>query len=382
MVKIMEEKRWNPYVLLQNETVTELWKNHFHEQNKKVLFILGKGFDVRMNLGIQSLISVCPNIDLDCLLIELDEGKDSSSHNLKDLVEDNVTEITSILNGRTISRKDLMLWTTTGKKKVKIGDREASNIIEKYDDIKDYTDIIVDISALPRGVYFSLIGKLLALIDKYSNNSQNLFVCIAENAEIDALTKEKASEGDVNYLHGFGGGIEVTSENDKPLVWFPILGEEKLPHVRKAFGKITETKNRLYEICPTFPFPSKDPRRSDSILIEYHELLFDELGIEPQNIMYISERNPFEAYIQLSNAIKNYKKSLEIINGCKAVLSNFSSKLLSIGTLLAAYENREDIGILNVDSQGYDYVDKNEVKKLKSESELFVTWLTGEPYND
>ncbi|MDD2986137.1 hypothetical protein [Flavobacterium sp.] len=378
----MEENRWNPYVLLQDESVKELWRNHFYGSNKKVLFILGKGFDVRMNLGIQSLIEICPNIDLDCLLIGLDEGKDSSSHKLQDLVDENIDEINSLLVNQKIIKKELKLWSSKGKKKVKIGDREASNLIEGYEEIKNYTDIIVDISALPRGVYFSLIGKLLTLIDKYSDNTQNLFVCISENAKIDELTKEKVTEGDVNFLHGFGGGIEITSEIDKPLVWFPILGEEKLSHVRKAFGKITETKNRLYEICPTFPFPSKDPRRSDSILIEYHELLFDELGIEPQNIMYISERNPFEAYIQLSNAIKNYKKSLEIIKGCKAALSNFSSKLLSIGTLLAAYENRDDIGVLNVDSQGYDYVDKNEVKKIKLESELFVTWLTGEPYND
>jgi len=378
----MEENRWNPYVLLQNEGVKELWSKHLDNPNRKVLFILGKGFDVRMNLGIQSLIEKCPNIDLDCLMIELDEGKDSSSHGLKDLVEENVSEITSLLEGKVIKKKNLQMWSLKGKKKVKIGDREASNLIETYADIENYTDIIVDISALPRGVYFSLIGKLLTLIDNYSNNSINLFICIAENAEIDSLTKEKVTEGDVNYLHGFRGGIEITSEMDKPLVWFPVLGEEKLGHVRRAFGKITETKNRLYEICPTFPFPSKDPRRSDAILIEYHELLFDELLIEPQNIMYISERNPFEAYIQLSDAIKNYKKSLAIINGCKAAISNFSSKLLSIGTLLTAYENREDIGVLNVDSQGYDYVDKNEVKKLKSESELFVTWLTGEPYND
>lgn len=378
----MEENRWNPYVLLKNENVKELWLSHFHGKNKKVLFILGKGFDVRMNLAIKSLINKCPDIDLDCLLVGLDEGKDSSSHKLQDLVDDNLNEINSILSSKKIIKKELKLWNSKGKKKVKIGDREASNLIGGYDEIKDYTDIIVDISALPRGVYFSLLGKLLTLIDKYSKNTQNLFVCISENAKIDELTKEKATEGDGSFLHGFGGGIEIESEMDKPLVWFPILGEEKLSHVRKAFGKVTETKNRLYEICPTFPFPSKDPRRSDAILIEYHELLFDELGIEPQNIMYISERNPFEAYIQLSNAIKNYKKSLEIINGCKAALSNFSSKLLSIGTLLAAYENRDDIGVLNVDSQGYDYIDKNEVKKLKLESELFVTWLTGEPYND
>lgn len=378
----MKENRWNPYVLLQNETITDLWSNHFKNNDKKVLFILGKGFDVRMNIGLESLINKCPDIDLDCLLVGLEEGKDSSSHKLQELVNENMTQLADLLRGKKISEKEVKLWSTQGKKKVRIGDREAANLIGDYNEIKDYTDIIVDISSLPRGVYFSLIGKLLSLIDKYSTNSQNLFICVAENANIDNATKEKTTDGDLNFLHGFGGGIEITSEMEKPLIWFPILGEEKLGHVRKAFGKITESKNRLYEICPTFPFPSKDPRRSDAILVEYHELLFDELGIEPQNIMYISERNPFEAYIQLSNAIKNYEKSLAIIGGCKAALSNFSSKLLSIGTLLAAYENRDTVGVLNVDSQGYDYIDKNEVKKMKSGSELFVTWLTGEPYND
>ena len=382
MVKIMKEDRWNPYVLLQDEAITDLWSNHFKDNDKKVLFILGKGFDVRMNIGIESLINICPDIDLDCMLVSLEEGKDSSSHKLQDLVDENMIQIDKLLTGKKIFKKEVKLWSTQGKKKVRIGDREAANLIEVYEEIRNYTDIIVDISSLPRGVYFSLIGKLLSLIDKYSDNSQNLLVCVAENANIDKATIEKTTDGDLNFLYGFGGGIEITSEMEKPLIWFPILGEEKLGHVKRAFGKITESKNRLYEICPTFPFPSKDPRRSDAILIEYHELLFDELGIEPQNIMYISERNPFEAYIQLRNAIKNYEKSLEIIKGCKVALSNFSSKLLSIGTLLAAYENRDNVGVLNVDSQGYDYVDKNEVKKLKSESELFVTWLTGEPYND
>ncbi|WP_330442634.1 hypothetical protein [Flavobacterium sp. C4GT6] len=378
----MSNNRWNPYVLLQNNTVTELWKEHFTSEDQKVLFILGKGFDVRMNIGIKSLIQNCPNVNLDCMLISFDEGITAPNNN-SDLIEENMEELYQLIDNEKIISRDIKLWSTKGKKRRRIGDREASNLFLNYDSIKEYTDIIVDISALPRGVYFSLVGKLLSLIDKYSKDAtQNLFLCVAENASIDNLTQENAIDEDLNYLHGFGGEIELAAEMEKPLIWFPILGENKVPHVRKAFGKITESKNRLYEICPTFPFPSKNPRRSDSILIEYHELLFDELGIEPQNIMYVSERNPFETYIQLSNAVKNYQKSLEIINGCKAALSSFSSKLLSIGTLLTAYENREEIGVLNVDSQGYNIFDKNSLRNMKSESELFVTWLTGEPYND
>ncbi|MFT3795226.1 hypothetical protein [Flavobacterium sp.] len=378
----MSNQRWNPYVLLQNQSVDEMWSTHFSDIQRKILFVFGQGFDVRMNLALKNLISICPNLNIEFWLIKYDEGKDSASHVYQDLIDENIEELSELLSGKRIVTKEIKLWSSKGKKKRRIGDREAANLISEYSEISSYTDIIVDISALPRGVYFSLIGKLLSLIDKFANGSINLLVSVAEHAEIDNQIQESATDEDINYLHGFGGEIELTGELDKPLIWFPILGENKISHVRKAFGKITEAKSRIFEICPTFPFPSRNPRRSDEILIEYHELLFDELAIEPQNIMYVSERNPFEAYIQLSNAVQNYKTSLQVINGCKAALSTFSSKLLSLGTLLAAYEDRDNIGVLNVDSQGYNIIDKNKVRNLKTESELFVIWLTGDPYND
>jgi len=376
-------RRWNPYVLLDNDTVKELWSDHFLNSNRKVLFILGKGFDGRMNLCIESLLSKCPDLDLTTILIHFDEGKSSNSHEYADLVSENVEELRSILKERPLNDKNINLWTGKGRERRRIGDREAANIFETFDSVKEYTDIIVDISALPRGIYFSLIGKLLTMIDSYCKDSViNLFVCVAENASIDNLIQEKSIDEDIDYLFGFGGEISLEANSDKPLIWFPILGESKGSHVRKAFGKITESKDRLYEICPTLPFPSKNPRRSDTILIEYHELLFDELGTEPQNIMYVHERNPFEVYNKLSEAVSNYQDSLQIIKGCKVALSSFSSKLLSIGTLLTAFENKNSVGVLNVDSQGYIIVDKKSLKNLKSESELFVTWLTGIPYND
>ena len=129
------------------------------------------------------------------------------------------------------------------------------------------------------------------------------------------------------------------------------------------------------------PFPSKDPRRSDQLIQSYYQLLFERLNIEPQNLMYVPERNPFEAYIRLTKAILNYHKSLHILGGCKAVISTFSSKLLSIGTLLTAYEllGKIGVGVLNVDSQGYEIEDYEEMKKLKDSSELFcnlANWRT------
>jgi len=380
----MTKLRWNPYVLIKGEKTIDFWKNHFSNQDRKLLFILGKGFDVRMNIAITQIIKYCAKINMDCMLINFEESKSSYSHNYKSLVEENMTQLTRILSNKNIINKNIGLWKISGRKRRRIGDRQAALVIKSPEEIATYSDIIIDISALPRGVYFSLIGKVLSLIDKNETNIKpNLLVIIAENAEIDNNIIDDGVDTDLNYLYGFGGQIDLSSEIEKPIIWFPILGEDKVPHLSRAYSKITETKKRLFEICPTLPFPSKNPRRSDALIIEYHKLLFDEFGVEAQNIMYVPEQNPFEAYIKLSDAIKNYNKSLRVITGCRASISTFSSKLLSIGALLTAYDLKDEIGvgILNVDAEGYRINNIEVLKKLNEKSELFVTWLTGEPYS-
>ncbi|NAS30388.1 hypothetical protein GTQ40_05350 [Flavobacteriaceae bacterium R38] len=376
----MRELRWGPHIMFNDEAINNFWKEHFSNKEHKLLFVLGKGFDVRMNIALSRLVDSCPNLNMNCLIIEFDEGKNSSSHKYQKFIDENMLEFNQLINEEDLISKKINIWSKTGKGRRVVGDKKASDIFKDYLDIEKYSDIIVDISSLPRGIYFSLIGKILALIDSKPQSVHNLFVTVAENVKIDELIQESAIEDDLAYLHGFGGEIELESEKEKPLIWFPVLGEKKDTHIRKGADKITEDKNRLYEICPVLPFPSKNPRRSDSLLIEYHELLFDSLDIESQNIMYITERDPFQAYIELSKAINNYKESLDIINGCKIAISTFSSKLLSIGSLLVAYENQDFVGIMNVNSGGYNILDQDKIKKMKKNSELFVTWLTGNPY--
>lgn len=375
----MTKLRWNPHIMFDDDKINNFWSNYF-KTDDSVLFVLGKGFDIRMNLTLARFIEQTSKIKITCVLVEFDEGKSSSSHNYQHLIDDNLKEFEDLTKDIIVIRKKIKIWSKSGKSRRIVGDRNAANIFQKYSDISNYKDIIVDISSLPRGVYFSLVGKILTLIDTEPNHLHNLFVSVAENVNLDSHIRETAIEDDLSYLHGFGGEIELESEKDKPLIWFPILGEKKFSHISKGADKITDDKNRLYEICPILPFPSKNPRRSDALLIEYHGLLFDSLDIEAQNIMYVTERDPFQAYIELSTAIRNYKKSLDIIGGCKITISTFSSKLLSIGSLLVAYENQDFVGIMNVNSGGYEILDEENIHKSKNESEIFVTWLTGIPY--
>lgn len=370
--------KWESYAKIGGNKVNEFFTEYFSKSNKKLLYIMGKGFDVRMNSLIQTLINSCSTVNVECLLVDYNESSDSASKQYASFVDANLIELNSLLGSRSLIKQPIDLFRGSAGKRKWIGDKMISGIIPA--DLSEITDIIVDISALQRSVYPSLIGTLLSLIEQKQLNI-NLFVGVTENARIDALITEVGTEHDLKYLHGFGGDIEITSEADTPIIWFPFLGEGKMEQLKKAQDQIIK-HSRPYEICPVLPFPSKDLRRSDALIMEYHEWLFDASQIASKDIIYVPEQNPFEAYIRLNNAIRNYNESLKTLGGCKAIVSNFSSKLLSIGSILSAYELKNDIGVglLNVPSEGYNIRDENEMKALKSESQAFLMWLTGDPY--
>lgn len=374
----MNNLRWKHNVLIRNSKVTEFWQQHLTDSSC-VLFLLGKGFDPRMTLGIESIKRTSPKAKIDCVLIEFDEGKHSPSIKYKDLVNANYAKLRDVVSDLTLQK--ISVWSKTEGKKVRVGDRQAAQLIEGILPQKPYTDIIIDISALPKSIFFAIIGKVLALIDdnvESGNVAPNFFVLAAENADIDYKIIEEELDDDLGYQHGLTGDIESYADN-RPVIWLPLLGEGKKTHLDKANQFIKPS-----EICPILPFPSKNPRRSDNIFMEHQEILFDVLRVEAQNIMYVPEQNPFEVYKKLISTIENYDNSLSALRGCKAVLSTFCSKLLSIGALLAAYEltypKKLDVGVLHVDSQGYNINDPKSLESLKDNSELFLIWLTGRPY--
>lgn len=378
--KIKNKLRWDPYVLLRNSEVSSFTEDHFaKDTDRKLIYIMGIGFDYRMNAGIQSLKSSCPDLNIECLLIQYDEGKNSSSRKYKSTVDANLASLRAIISPEKIQVRNIDLWTASGKKKQRVGDKNVADVFNDATFFEEYSDIIVDISALPRGIYFSLIGKVQAVIDEYyADKNINFFVIISENAQLDSHIKEFEPDSELSYVFGFRGGSELTSD-EKEIIWLPILGEGSSKQILAAHEKINPD-----EICPVLPFPSHNPRRSDALIIEYHQLLFDELSVEGQNIIYVPEQNPFEVYRNLSKIIQDYNETLAILNGCDIVISTFSSKLLSIGALLCAYEfkvlNKIKVGILNVDSSGYEIDDEAAAEKMGEKSELFLIWLSGEPY--
>jgi hypothetical protein len=132
------------------------------------------------------------------------------------------------------------------------------------------------------------------------------------------------------------------------------------------------------EVCPVLPSPARNPRRSDNIVMEYQKLLFDEVGIDPRNIIYGSELNPFDVYRQVLRTVLHYHSVLGLVGGCRVALSAMCSKVMSLGILLVAYELKPSdvqVGIAHIECQGYDVPDD-----LSIDVEPVGLWLAGECY--
>lgn len=388
----MVTKRWEHYLLRSGNKFVLFWQELLLEKERNLLFVLGLGFDPRMCAGLKSILDVGGSGQRHCLLIEYDEGAGSPSNVYINLVNRNRQELDQLLGSRgSIRSHNLSMWSKDGQRRT--SSRRANDMFTDLTNIvgfQEITDIVVDVSSLPRSIYLSIVAKLLYLIDRaYETKSNtnclppNLHVIVAEDSSLDKQIQQQGIDEKATYLHGFSGELDLEATAGFPKIWFPILGEARETELRRIHDYLA----RPTEICPVIPSPSLNPRRGDGLmLLEYRDLLFDEFRVDPRDIIYASEQNPFEAYRQIYQAIVQYNQALEILGGCKAFISPVSSKLLSLGSLLAAYEIRHSpelkqsgcrVGIIHVESHGYHFIG---IPEEHTQPELYELWLAGECY--
>ncbi len=373
--------RWENYLMKHGKEFLTFWEELLSERERNLLFVLGLGFDPRMCQGLETILKAGGSGKRACLLIEYDEGDNSPSKDYANLVQVNLQSLNKLLDGKgSIRYQKLQMWLNNGQ--VGLGS-QAYKVFKNLEELTEFTDIVVDISAMPKGIYLSIIAKLLALIDSSGRGNSyqpvdipNLHVVVSENISLDRRIHQQGLDEKATYLYGFSGEIGREGTPNVTKIWFPVLGEGKITQLRRIYDYL----DRPSEICPIIPSPSINPRRGDTLLLqEYRSLFFDEFKVEPRNIIYASEQNPFEAYRQLHRTIFQYSTALNVLGGCNAFISPLSSKLLSIGSLLAAYEIKQDfpVGIVHVESRGYQMLT---VEEKDNDSELFSLWLAGECY--
>jgi hypothetical protein len=342
---------WSHYIFRQGAGVHQLWDEVMLERPVNLLYISARGFDRRANVVLDRFIDNCLSSQVEftganLLLMGFPDYQLSD-----DLIEE--TQINSAametsflrLNASVISRVDVSTKNhedSTEDDEVSASAALRASVEAVVNAISNQTDVILDISSLPRVAYLGILTGLLerTIADKESNDALfasgiNLYVLVGEDAALDAHIRAEDPSSEITLVPGFAGALHSESVRDWPLVWFPLLGEGRINQLQ---GVMNAYVTELAEVCPVLPHPSRDPKRADRLLIEYKVPLFDQRQTPTSNIMYVHEAQPFEAYRQLLKTMRRYKESLRTLGGCNLVVTPLSSKLMTVGATLACYE--------------------------------------------
>lgn len=373
------KRYWDDYVLLKDEECIDYF-NKRKKENQKTLFIMGAGFDTRMCDGIKLLFGSVDNMDL--WLIKYGEASNSASLKYEENVNVNLKYLSKIIKSQQYIEKHIDMWENKdGIERAVAGPRTVKLVNECREEIDEYDSIIIDISALPQNIFFILLDKI---IDIYKDDKQ-IYILASENYKVDKTITPVGIEENAHYFIGYGAAS--SKPESVPIVWIPVMGECTENQLKKFYEYIIQNAENA-ETCPVVPFPSINVRRADEILFKFKKILFDSWGIEKGNIIYASETNPFQVYRRICETSEHYSQVLLPLNNginekksCRFVFTAVTSKLMAIGTFLAAYNLKKEGYIVNIaglNNRGYVIEQKEKVKDIvgTDKNKVFCLCLT------
>ena len=211
-------RRWFDYYFLERDSeLTQLLKEHFGTVQRSVLFVLARSFDPRTTLGLQMLIAAGGEGRRDVRLLVYKEEDRPDNQELMHRAQQNFEEITSLIKGKGELNEYLVEFYSDGRR---VASQRAADTFSRISEIEPYTDIVVDVSGMPRGVYFPLVARLLYFIDEEWNTSErdipNLFLLVAEDPDLDAAITQQGIEEFADFLAMFRGAFGQEAQANLP----------------------------------------------------------------------------------------------------------------------------------------------------------------------
>jgi len=353
--------RWERYVrTIGDDRFADLWNDLAGEP---LLVVLGGGFDPRVPRALERILGVA-KAPVDVVRLGLsDDATDPAMQHIAAANRDEVDQLVRAGGGTVYEQPfpDVHARRSAGA--------NISRAFHESSHLDRYNQVVVDVSGLPRSVFFPLIRGLLQTAGAGWHGDLHVVAC--ESPDADEAVVEEGAEA-AGPLGGFAGPAD-----DEPwaaTVWVPVLGEGK----GEQLASVLEAIEPLDEVVPVLPFPAANPRRGDDLVLEHRELLIDRLAVEPRNYLYAAESNPFDLYRAITQLHDHYQLALRPLGAAKFVLSAHASKLLSIGVLLVAYEL--GLQVMHVSPSRYGLRADTDVAQLRGSGELVDLWLAGEPY--
>lgn len=387
---------WENYVFRRGIEAEQLWDEMFADRRQaekpvRLLYVAGRGFDLRANVVAERFVdrlraSRCP-IESATLLLVGFTGYNLSQELLQQ-TEDNASDLEQVFGSVGGCETIEVGAAAEGEDDISttIALRQGADEVLRH--VTDQTDVVLDVSSLPRIAYLTILLSLLAKVGPTleagtlsSGSKTTLQVLVGEDAALDSRISSEDPSNDLVLIPGYSEAMQSEALRDMPLIWFPVLGENRLSQVTKVEGSIP----RWAEICPVLPHPSRNPRRGDELLVEYNPILFARRETPLSNILHVHEAHPFEAYRQLLSAMLRYRSTMDVIGGCRLVVTPLASKLVTIGSALACFEmklrshdRRSSVAIPYAEPKRY----VAEIADLRaSQPEISALVLTGDAYS-
>jgi hypothetical protein len=357
--------RWHIYDLSESDQLLrESWAARLND-GARLAMVMGVGFDPRMCLALELFRELGAPLEIHA--VQFDAPADAIA---RSMAAENSELFTSLL------RDTEPRLLSIGGSGLEETSRSAAAAVKSLDEFGDATDVVVDVNALPRPVFFPLIAKLLFLCDKAGPEAPNLHVVAGDAAWLDAEIRSEGLDEHASWLHPFEGTFSVEATQHMPRLWIPILGE----HTGTQLERISELVDPA-EVCPMLPFPARDPRRGDRLFDEYLEFLFEQLRTDSGTVIYADEANPFQVYRRLRESTLRHAETLAPLGQCKTAYSALSSKLVALGVLLVAYELREaEVGVADIGGQLHVLDRKISHDEAAQGTRLVGACLSGDSY--
>lgn len=342
---------------------TELFlSDYFGRAEARVLLIAGIGFDPR-STRLCKLLAPILSSRLTGLFIR--EERPEPARELVHRSESNYKEMIKLVPKFT--EESINIFAPDG---AVIGGRTAVRAINRTS-LTEFTDLIIDFSALSIGVGFPITRLLFDRV-RTGAESRNLHLVVTDEPFTDDLVFPTACDI-VDTIHGFKAGFGLSNNARAAKLWLP-----QLIRGRNAVLDKIHSYCRPHDVCPVLPFPASRPRLADELIEEYSSEFDSTWGVDTRNLVYADEKKPLDLYRTLLRIDDARKPVFAGTGGSMIILSPIGSKVLAIGALMAALER--DFPVANVEAIAYT-VDFKNIDAGRSESgEVVHVWLHGDAY--
>lgn len=352
------ERRWDPCIAHCGDEAGKFLSQYFAQTDRNVLLVAGAGFDPRSCIVSTRLSK--ETVNLRAFLIR--EDRPHPSQDQSDRAKENTNILLNVLIGPQVMSVDIF-----GSDNAIIGGRKVIEALSQQG-LEDVTDVIVDISSLSVGISFPIVRYFIESIDR-GKAAINLHLFVVHDPCLDAEIRPIVSDAP-GYVHGFKGLSTLSGMADVARLWLPQLVAGRRAALERLHGFLEPD-----DTCPVLPFPTTSPRIGDTLAEEY---LMSETpwSVDARDIVYADERDPLDLYRTILALDDLRKPVFAKTGGSMLVLSPLGSKVMALGSLMAALER--DLPVAYLESIGYEL--GSSVPREIDQTNLIHLWLEGDVY--